>query len=102
YMVARNRPISMVDPYGLWGVKICDINFGCGDPSYDFDFDKNDWKDLKRQYKCNADTSFWYAAAGNKVAATNPNFFNLATGVAADGFFFGSVIGYNISNLWEE
>jgi hypothetical protein len=100
YGFVRNRPVSAVDPCGLWGVKVCD--FGYGDPSYDFDFDKNDWQDLKDQYRCNARVLFWWAAAATKSAQMNPNPAFLATGVAADGFFLGTIVGYSICNFWEE
>ena len=53
------------------------------------------------QYKCNLNISFWYAAAGDRVALVDPNPLNYATAVAVDGFYGGSVIGYSISNFSE-
>ena len=63
YCYTKNDPTSISDPYGLWGVKICGINLGWGIPTYDFDFDKDDWTALRKQYQTNAGVALVYDAA---------------------------------------
>jgi hypothetical protein len=101
YVFNENRPISIADPYGLWGVKTCGINFGIGDPSYDFDFEKEDWTDLKEQYNKNAFKWGAASATSGKVFNVAPSPVSAAIAAAADGAFVGSLLGYGISAFWE-
>jgi hypothetical protein len=101
YTYVNNNPVNEIDPNGLWGVMIGGINFGHGNPTFDFDFNKQEWANLRNQYRRNEGTCFIVDATANKASAVNPNPLNLGAAAFFDGALLGSAAGYGIADFGE-
>jgi RHS repeat-associated protein len=105
YLYVQNSPLTTIDANGLWGVKIGGVNFGYGEPNFDFDFDKGDFRDLKQTYNRNANYCYFFAWGSGNAAMFSPTPFtktaNLMLGEAYLGGLIGSAIGAGVSAAGE-